>query len=74
MTKSTYTYWVIKLKHKLVKGHFAGNWWWGEENPKKLDGVALFRTRRQAREHMKGKQPFMGPAVKVQVTVEEIEK
>jgi hypothetical protein len=66
----TCTYWALKLKY--MEG-LAGVWWFPDENPRRLDGISLFKTRQQARDTARAKDPAsLGPAVKVRVTIKEV--
>jgi len=66
----TWTYWALKLKYT---DGFAGVWWFPDANPRGLDGVALFKTRQQARDAAQAKAPrSLGPAVKVEATIREV--
>jgi len=65
-----WTYWALKLK--FTDG-LAGVWWFPDANPRDLNGISLFATRRQARDAARTKAPkSLGPAVKVEVTIAEV--
>jgi hypothetical protein len=65
-------YWAIRLHY--MPG-LAGVWHWPDANPRHLDGIALFRTREQAREavrpQVQGGKP-LGHPVRARVTIEEV--
>jgi len=65
-----WTYWALKLKY--MDG-LAGMWWFPDANPRELNGISLFATRRQARDAARVRAPkSLGPAVRVEVTIREV--
>ena len=77
----TWDYWAIRLGPSLpaaCAGGFCGAWYWPEANPRGLNGISLFKTRKQAREAKKlhdvaqhERKWHLGQPVRVTVTIRE---
>ena len=74
----TWDYWAIRLGYA---DGFAGVWWWPEANPRGLNGISLFKTRKQAREAKElhdvaqhERKWHLGQPVRVTVTIREAER